>query len=407
MPLDTPTLFVVSLCITGLLGLLLLVLWMQDQSMRALGWWAAAYLIGGSAVAWWVMEPFVAWPLARDVGTALMFLACGMIWSGARMFHGRSALFVATVAGAIIWLMGAQLRVVAETGALRIALSCIVTSAYVLLTAIELKRERRQSERARMPALTIPVLHGLIFLSPVLIIEVLPNGLHDLNRQWFALFALLALIYVVAAAFVVVVMVKERNASIFRTAAFTDPLTGSLNRRGFFEEAVRIIREQAKKGEAVAVLMFDLDHFKSINDRFGHATGDEALRVFAGVLTTNMRADDVTARLGGEEFAAIIPGGVEAARGVAERVRQAFVAAGDYIDGHRMAATVSIGVATAPARLCDLSELMARADRALYRAKTSGRNRVVAEAEETTRSTGDLVVPSLVLADLPPMAADL
>ena len=111
-------------------------------------------------------------------------------------------------------------------------------------------------------------------------------------------------------------------------------------------------------------MMFDLDRFKSINDRFGHSVGDHALKVFAAAASANVRASDVPGRLGGEEFAAIIPGNAADAGLVAERLRVAFQAAGVVISGHEIGATVSIGIvtATAPAQL---DALLARGDAAL------------------------------------------
>src|SRR5947208_3363902 len=131
------------------------------------------------------------------------------------------------------------------------------------------------------------------------------------------------------------------------TPAMTDLLTGLFNRRAFLEAANRMIEQRGRKSQPVSVLMFDLDKFKSINDRFGHAGGDEALKVFASTAAANLRATDVVGRLGGEEFACIIPGNAEDAGLVAERLRAAFQAAGAVIAGYQMAATVSIGVATA------------------------------------------------------------
>jgi diguanylate cyclase (GGDEF)-like protein len=124
--------------------------------------------------------------------------------------------------------------------------------------------------------------------------------------------------------------------------------------------------------------MFDLDHFKSINDRFGHDGGDEALRVFAATASANVRATDIVGRFGGEEFTAVLPGGVDSAIAVAERLRAAFQVAGETIAGHRMNATVSIGAAAGEAQGAELAALMTRADAALYRAKQNGRNCVVA-----------------------------
>jgi diguanylate cyclase (GGDEF)-like protein len=128
----------------------------------------------------------------------------------------------------------------------------------------------------------------------------------------------------------------------------------------------------------VTVLAFDLDHFKSINDRFGHAVGDEVLRLFASVAATNMRVTDFVARLGGEEFAAIVSGTLEEGIIIAERLRVAFETAGRTVAGRYLGATVSVGVA-AHAAPTNIDALLARADEALYAAKYAGRNRVEAE----------------------------
>jgi diguanylate cyclase (GGDEF)-like protein len=144
-----------------------------------------------------------------------------------------------------------------------------------------------------------------------------------------------------------------------------------------------MMAQRARKSQPVAVLLFDLDHFKSINDRFGHAVGDDALKVFARVATASLRATDVVGRLGGEEFAAILPGNAAEATIAAERLRKAFQAAGIEISSHQIGATVSIGVASAipPA---DINALLVRADKALYRAKGNGRNRAEVAQDEAT-----------------------
>ena len=383
MPLDIPTLFVVSTCITALLGLFLLYLWIQDRSVRALGWWAAAYLIGGFAVALWIGGPTLsaAWP--EDVAPALLFICCGMIWSGARKFHNREVLPLAVFTGAFVWLLASYLPALAVGHSTRVVLSSMIIAAYAVLTAVELKRERRKAEIARVRSIVVPILHGAIFLSPILVMHFISDGGVDdgagLSKSTFALFALLTLLYVVGTAFIVVVMAKEHVVLLHKTAAMTDPMTGLFNRRGYQEAAQRLIDIQARKGEPVTVLMFDLDHFKSINDRFGHAVGDEALKVFARTAASNMRAADILGRLGGEEFSAILPGDVDMAFSVAERVRAAFDIAGEEIANITMRATVSIGAAAAPAKYAHLEALIARADSALYKAKSGGRNRVVAD----------------------------
>jgi diguanylate cyclase (GGDEF)-like protein len=385
MTLDMPTLFVVSTCVTALLGLFLLGLWIKDRSIRALGWWAAAYLVGGFAVSLWILPRHLTASGLDEIASAILFISCGMVWSGARTFHGRAVLPLASVAGAFIWLLVSQLPALNGTGIARVVLSSLIIANYVALTALELRRERRNPKIASLRAVAMPILHGIVFLSPIIVAYALPDEMPGLGHSFFSIFALLILLYVVGTALIVVVMAKEHSEQVHKTAAMTDYMTGLYNRRGFLDVAQKLIATQKRKGEAVTVLMFDLDHFKSINDRFGHDAGDDALRAFAATASSNMRGDDIVGRLGGEEFAAILPGKAENAFVVAERVRIAFENAGVTISGHDMNATVSIGAADCMARMANITTLLTRADQALYQAKSSGRNRVVIEAGSLTQ----------------------
>jgi diguanylate cyclase (GGDEF)-like protein len=128
----------------------------------------------------------------------------------------------------------------------------------------------------------------------------------------------------------------------------------------------------------IAVIALDLDRFKRINDTFGHATGDKVLRVFADVLQASVRPTNLVARLGGEEFVAVIPDtGNEVAVAIANRIRAAFQKAAYFIDGQKLEATTSAGVATTEGQPRSLAEVLASADAALYRAEAAGRNCVV------------------------------
>jgi diguanylate cyclase (GGDEF)-like protein len=142
-----------------------------------------------------------------------------------------------------------------------------------------------------------------------------------------------------------------------------------------------MIEREEKAGRPVTVLIFDIDHFKSVNDRFGHPAGDEILKLFANVLVHTLRITDIVGRVGGEEFAAMLPCSIPEAVVAAERVRTVFESAGVQVDETPLATSVSIGVAGgAPGT--DLNALLASADTALYRAKRGGRNRVEVSAEE-------------------------
>ncbi|HEY6254246.1 MAG TPA: GGDEF domain-containing protein [Xanthobacteraceae bacterium] len=374
--LDVTTLFVVATCLTGLLGILLLVAWARDR-VPALAWWGAAYLIGGFSVAAWSLEGLISPPLPTGIANALLFIACGMMWNAARVFHGRPVLVSALIGGGATWLFACMFEDFAQWPAARIVLASVIVASYTFLTASELWRERRKALRLRWPALFVPMLHGAVFLFPIPLASLLPgdHGTVTLATGWVALFMLETMLYAVGTAFIVLVLAKERTLRIHQDAAVTDELTGLLNRRGVLQAAQRLIAEQARKNQPVSAMMFDLDHFKSINDRFGHAIGDKALHLFGATASVSVRATDVLGRFGGEEFVALLPGKLSDAKIVAERVRKAFQAAGVTIAGHDLNATVSVGAACGQPGT-DIVALLAAADAALYRAKANGRNRV-------------------------------
>jgi two-component system cell cycle response regulator len=180
--------------------------------------------------------------------------------------------------------------------------------------------------------------------------------------------------------------------------SLTDELTGLYNRRYLFAHLDELLARGGGEGVGVAVLMVDIDHFKRVNDSWGHAAGDEVLRQVARRAQDSVRSVDLVARLGGEEFAVVMPEtGLAAAEAVAERLRAA-IAGPPFVlgrGGARLPVTVSIGVATTVAGGDDRDGLLARADTALYEAKAAGRNRVAAAGEAPAgRSTARRGSPS-------------
>lgn len=178
-----------------------------------------------------------------------------------------------------------------------------------------------------------------------------------------------------------------RRARVLRELAATDALTGIPNRRAIEQFGARATRAAKSSGQPLAVLAFDIDHFKQVNDRHGHAAGDEVLKRVAAACQGALRPGDMVGRTGGEEFLAVLPGtrATHAAR-VAERLRQCVqdLSFDDVQPGLKV--TVSVGAAGLAEGEDSLDAAIGRADAALYRAKQGGRNRVEpaeAEAEAT------------------------
>lgn len=376
MSVDIGTLFVIAIGVTLLLGLFLLFAWSQER-IEALAWWGVAYLIGGFSGALWRLGERVFPQAPCSLGDVLLFVAVGMIWSAARLFHSRPVLWPAMFFGAAFWLIACYSPAFVGSAAARILVSSLIVAGYTFLTATELWRERRKSLIRRWPAMFLPVLHGAIFLMPVTLATLTATGdaARGPARGWIMVFAIEIVLYAVGTAFIILTLTKDRVVRFYKMAAVTDPLTTLLNRRGFFEAAAALAKFAQRRKTPVSVLAFDLDHFKSINDRFGHATGDAVLQLFATVARATMRADDVIGRIGGEEFVAVLPCSAADAVVAADRVRAAFQAASNNGGDGCVPATVSIGVAAGPPTTA-IETLIARADTALYRAKSSGRNRV-------------------------------
>ncbi|CEG07830.1 putative diguanylate cyclase YcdT [Afipia felis] len=380
LSLDISTLYLVATFVAAMLGALLMFFWRQEK-IEALGWWGAAYLLGAASIALWIAG-------GENLGFGLLlavnavgFIACGLVWDAARVFHGRAPSVIGVVAGAIVWLAAVIFADPLSDHA-RLVLGASIVAIYAALTAAELWRERRKSMRSRWPAIFVPILHGAVLMLPIVLGDVMDGpGTNPHAAIWVAAFAAELVFYAIGTVFIIFMLVSERTLAIHKTAASVDPLTGLLNRRGFGEATARMIEREAKAGRSITVMIFDIDHFKSVNDTYGHPVGDDVLKVFANVAVGALRITDLIGRVGGEEFAALLPCAMDEALLAAERVREAFEQSGVAIDGAPLATTVSIGVAGGPANT-ELDVLMASADTALYRAKRGGRNRVEAVLEE-------------------------
>jgi diguanylate cyclase (GGDEF)-like protein len=280
--------------------------------------------------------------------------------------------------GAFIWLCASRMPEFAQSIPLRAVLSASIIATYTWLAAMEIWRNTRGHLVSRIPAAFMLFAHGALFLlrTPLGVLMPHPPGTEAVfGSVWLTVLSSEALMFTIAIAFILMAMAKECTAYMHKTAALIDPLTGIWNRRGFVAETNRMIEES--RSRHIAVLFLDLDNFKSINDRYGHAIGDQTLQILAAAAKSVIRSSDLVGRLGGEEFAVVLQGAPrENALGIAERIRMAFSDHAAVIDGQRVEATVSIGVVLHDGPIVELPELLWKADRALYRAKERGRNRV-------------------------------
>jgi diguanylate cyclase (GGDEF)-like protein len=176
--------------------------------------------------------------------------------------------------------------------------------------------------------------------------------------------------------------VATRYADHLEGLATTDPLTKLYNRRHFETAARAELARFQRYFRPLAILILDVDHFKSINDRFGHSVGDTVLTNIADACRSIKRASDIAARIGGEEFAMLLPEtNAEAARSFAERLRHEISECAPIVQGEKLALTVSVGVAVASRHTTRVTTLLQSADEALYQAKRTGRNRVCIAAQ--------------------------
>jgi diguanylate cyclase (GGDEF)-like protein len=175
-----------------------------------------------------------------------------------------------------------------------------------------------------------------------------------------------------------VMMLNYRLAAELQKLASSDALTGALNRRSLELEAERLAARCTRTGDTLALMMLDVDHFKSINDCHGHQVGDEVLKHLTAIARKTIRSDDYFARYGGEEFCILLPSTLEKEAWIlADRLRKAYAESAMELDGKVLHSTISIGVSDSLYAGVEFNSLVAAADQAMYRAKQEGRNRVV------------------------------
>jgi diguanylate cyclase (GGDEF)-like protein len=398
MHLDVQTLSVVTVFITALLGALLVFAGLQNRMIRAPMWWGAAHIV--NAIGLGLLTSRGAAPdfVTVDIANALVLFGYGLTWTGARVFDGRAIRPYLVLLAPAAWMLLCLVPGFGAAPNLRIIVVSTALAAFALMTAEEFWRGRDEPLMSRWPSIIVLLAYAAALLARVPATLLTPVFADDslLSGLSFALLAFGTLLFTVVMAFLQLNMTKERTELKHKINSLVDPLSGVANRRAFLDGAAALLTRQEIEHEPLAVMLFDLDHFKQINDRFGHAVGDAVLQTFAGTATTTLGADVLFARIGGEEFAACLPvGDLDEAFAIADRVRRNFAGAAMRFGSEDLLPSVSGGVTLACDPHAGVLELLSIVDRALYRAKEHGRNRVETEAprEQSVTAGAPSIVP--------------
>jgi diguanylate cyclase (GGDEF)-like protein len=330
------------------------------------------------------------------------------MWGGSRSFEGRRVRAPLIAAGAAIWIAAFQLESFRASPPSCVVLVSFIQAAYALLSGRELWYARDRELISRWPTLVLVVGHAGFLLARIPFATVVASSAAagQPRSAIVLVMAAEALFVNFCLPFLRVAMSKERSELEQRKAALTDSLTGVANRRAFFDLGKRLLARTIADRRPVALLLFDLDRFKEVNDTAGHEAGDALLRAFARLVAGSVRRGDLFSRVGGEEFACLLPNvAMEEALQIAERLRAAFGLM--RFPGVTACATVSVGIAMTTSACRTLPALMATADRALYRAKAEGRNRVSPAPLVVLESSANAARTALDIHASAPFAAPL
>ena len=391
MELDTRSLIVASLMVSALLGAISLLFAGTQRGTRAIGGWGVAMLVLAAGQLGLALRGVVSDLISIAVANTTIVCALVLALGSLRLTRGGAR------GDPFGWLLALLLFVLlvifselAPNYRARVVLISAALGVLFVRSALELRRdvpaECRSSYR-----FTEFVMWAVAAMTLARGASTIVEGSADLMAPGVlrsSTFLLYMGFTTAATLGVMWIEIQHLELDLLRSARI-DALTGVLNRGTFLDEFGREVSRSEREGMAFSLAIFDLDLFKRLNDRYGHPAGDRALISVVETMRATIRRHDLLGRYGGEEFALLMPNtGKETAIRVAERIRGEIELEGFRIGGERVGLTVSGGVATFPLDGFDWDSLLIAADNALYAAKDSGRNRIVAAGSEAPAETG-------------------
>lgn len=385
--LDIRTMMVMISVLTLLFSGLLALAGLHAGNIRGMRQWALASLCISLSMGLAYTQqapPGSGWVIA--CGAALMAAGMSLQLNGIKAFKNERCdwrllcLLIGLVFAQSFWFAVIHPDVPARA----VANSLVFTLMNVLCARALLIRIESPLRTAYWFTGTAFAAQAVVFLVRAVVVFFAPTGTYGLYAQLpinpTAFF--IGSVTQLCLTFGFVLMLNYRLATDLHKIASHDELTGALNRRSLEAEAAYLKASYARTEDTLAILLLDVDHFKTINDNYGHPVGDTVLQNLAAIVQSSIRRCDYFARYGGEEFCLLLPATTEAqALITAERLRQAYEAMTMDIGGKTLSSTISIGIADSIQVGLDFSALVAAADQSMYRAKQNGRNRVVGYSE--------------------------
>jgi diguanylate cyclase len=384
---DLKTVIFMSMLLTFMLSMLLAITRAHHKDMRGPGYWAVGNLVIGLGMVLVLIQLDSAKMLFLP-GMALIGAGLGLYTNGIQAFIGKkpdhripiAVFFLLILIDAYFMLMQHDIRTAVVLGAI------IFMAIYLYCARLTFSRDEGIVGNLFWVISSLYLLMAILMLGRAAYASQVGFEVFDSFEAWpvnaytFMLGAVSQ--FFISSLFVLILSYKLSQN--LESIATIDSLTGVLNRRGLEEAALKMQDICKRINLSMAVLLIDIDHFKKVNDQYGHLSGDDVLRHLAKVIAEILRSSDVLGRYGGEEFCAFLPNTTEHdAIGLAERIREAIEKMPLKLNKITIKTTVSIGVADSVRAGYDFKGLVATADSAMYSAKNSGRNRVMSYTQIT------------------------